>query len=135
MRRVETIGRLGRGARAGQFGLGAAIAMIWLSPNAAADADSLNDFFGPREISVGESMRADATGARATTLNPAGLGLNSQLVFQGAYGFRPDDSATAIAASACDSTVPVPGCFYYNYFDAEPEVDGRGRTGECISWG
>jgi hypothetical protein len=91
---------------------------------AAADASSLTDYFGPREVSVGETMRADARGAMATTLNPAGLGLSRQLVFEGSYGYRPGDSASIISASACDSTVPVPGCFYYHYLGAEPSIGG-----------
>ena len=89
---------------------------------ASAQADSLHDYFGPREISVGESMRAAATGARAITLNPAGLTLNKQLVFEASYGFRPEDGASSVAVSACDSTNKVPGCYYYRYFTAEPKV-------------
>jgi hypothetical protein len=69
-------------------------------------------------------MRADARGALATTLNPAGLGLSRQLVFEGSYGYRPGDSASVVSASACDSTVPIPGCFYYHYLTADPTVEG-----------
>jgi hypothetical protein len=58
-------------------------------------------------------------------LNPAGLALNRQLVFEGSYGYRPGDSASAVAVSACDSTVVVPGCFYYHYFGAEPALEGE----------
>lgn len=94
-----------------------------LAQTAGADADSLTDHFGPREISVGESMRGSSTGAKAITLNPAGLSLSNQLVFEGSYGFRPEDSAQSVSASACDSTVPIAGCFYYNYFAAEPVID------------
>ena len=100
------------------------LAAALLAPSAPARADSLNDYFGPREISVGESLRANAQGSLATTLNPAGLALSRQLVFEGSYGYRPEDSASTVAASACDSTVPVAGCFYYHYFTASPELDG-----------
>lgn len=102
--------------------LAIAMAIVVLQAEARADADSLNDGLGPREISLGESMRADARGALATTLNPAGLALNRELVFEGSYGYRPGDSASALAVSACDSTVPMPGCFYYRYFNAGPEI-------------
>ncbi|HTE51012.1 MAG TPA: hypothetical protein VK698_09100 [Kofleriaceae bacterium] len=102
--------------------LALATALFALSP--AAAADSLTDHFGPRETSLGESQRADAQGALATTLNPAGLALTRQLVFEGSYGYRADDSTSSVAVSACDSTVPVPGCFYYHYLTSKPEVDG-----------
>jgi hypothetical protein len=103
----------------------AAVVLSWLSSTAAADANSLTDYFGPREISLGETMRADSYGSLATTLNPAGLALNRQLVFEGSYGYRPGDSASAVGVSACDSTVVVPGCFYYHYLGAEPTLEGN----------
>jgi hypothetical protein len=103
----------------------ATLVLSWLSSTAAADANSLTDYFGPREVSLGETMRADSYGSLATTLNPAGLALNRQLVFEGSYGYRPGDSASAVAVSACDSTVVVPGCFYYHYFGAEPSLGGE----------
>ncbi len=98
------------------------LALGWSAP--AASADSLNDYLGPREIAIGESLRADARGGLATTLNPAGLALGHELVFEGSYGYRAADGASAVSLSACDSTVPVPGCFYYHYFTAAPDVGG-----------
>lgn len=106
-------------------GLVIAVALVWVSSTAAADANSMTDYFGPREVSIGESMRADATGSLATNLNPAGVGLTRSVVFEGSYGYRPGDSASVIAASACDSTVPIAGCFYYRYFGAEPTLEGQ----------
>src|SRR5688572_20890800 len=103
----------------------AGVALFCLSSTARADANSLTDYFGPREVSLGETMRADSHGSLATTLNPAGLALNRVLVFEGSYGFRPGDSASAVSVSACDSTVVVPGCFYYHYFGAEPSLAGE----------
>ena len=100
-----------------------AIAVIGAAAPAAAES-ALDEYFGPREIAVGESFRAEATGARAITLNPAGLALTNQLVFEGSYGFRPADNASSVAVSACDSTNAVPGCYYYRYFTAEPTVGG-----------
>lgn len=99
------------------------IAVAFLSGNARAEGDSLVDILGPREIAVGEAMRGMATGATAIGLNPAGLALNSELVFEGGYGYRPDDHASLIHASACDST-GVPGCFYYNYAGSNPDMSG-----------
>lgn len=100
----------------------AAIVALLVSTSPALADTALSDYFGPRELSVGESLRAEATGARAITLNPAGLALTRQLVFEGSYGFRPEDSASSLAVSACDSTNAVPGCYYYRYFSAEPTV-------------
>ena len=93
-----------------------------LVPAARADASSLNDNLGPREIAVGEASRADARGAMAISLNPAGLILSHELVFEAGYGHRPGDGANTVAVSACDSTNVAPGCFYYRYFRAEPEI-------------
>lgn len=90
-----------------------AIAVAGLS--GLAQADSLTDSLGPREMGVGDSKRAEAVGSMATVLNPAGLSLDSQLTFEGYYGFRPQDSMHVGAVSACDSTTPVAGCFYYHY--------------------
>ncbi|HTJ45829.1 MAG TPA: hypothetical protein VL463_27185 [Kofleriaceae bacterium] len=99
------------------------VAAATASP-ARADADSLVEDQGARELALGGAMRAGATGALATTLNPAGLPLSQDLVFEGAYGYRPDDSASVLQLSACDSTTEAPGCFYYHYLTASPTIDG-----------
>jgi hypothetical protein len=93
-----------------------------LAGGALAVADSLSDLLGPREIAVGEAMRAGATGASAVGLNPAGLPLNRELVFEGGYGYRASDTASLIAVSACDSTNAMPGCFFYDYAGSNPEL-------------
>jgi hypothetical protein len=89
-----------------------------------ASAESLDDMLGPRELAVGEAMRGGATGASAIGLNPAGLPLNRELVFEGGYGYRGSDSASLLRVSACDSTNVMPGCFFYEYAGASPEVEG-----------
>lgn len=91
--------------------------------SAHAEGDSLVDVLGPREIAVGEAMRGLATGSTAIGLNPAGLSFNSELVFEGGYGYRPTDQASLVHVSACDST-GLPGCFYYNYSRSSPDVAG-----------
>lgn len=101
-----------------------ALLMASSAPSARADANSLFDSLGPREIAVGESLRAEAKGGMATTLNPAGLPLTHELVLETNFGYRPSDGANIASISACDSTVPVPGCFYYRYFSADPEIAG-----------
>jgi len=95
-----------------------------LAGAADAGADSLNDLLGPREIAVGEALRGGATGAAGADLNPSGLALNRELVFEGGYGYRAADSASLVGVSACDSTNAVPGCFFYDYAGESPEAGG-----------
>lgn len=89
-----------------------------------ASAERLVDHLGPRAVALGDSGRADAKGSSATVLNPAGLALDRRLVFSGSFGYRDTDGASIGAVSACDSTVPVPGCFYYKYLKADSGIDG-----------
>jgi hypothetical protein len=89
-----------------------------------AFADGLDDTLGPREIAVGEALRGGATGVAAADLNPSGLSLNRELVFEGGYGYRGADSASLIGVSACDSTNAVPGCFFYDYAGSNPDLGG-----------
>jgi hypothetical protein len=100
------------------------LSLAALSGSARAGADSLNDQLGPREIAVGEALRGGATGVSSVDLNPSGLPLNRELVFEGGYGYRADDSASLLGVSACDSTNSVPGCFFYDYAGSNPELDG-----------
>lgn len=100
------------------------VSCLALAGGGVAGADSLNDQLGPREIAVGEALRGSATGAAGVDLNPSGLPLNRELVFEGGYGYRAVDSASLIGVSACDSTNAVPGCFFYDYAGASPELGG-----------
>jgi len=103
------------------------LGMLWVAAvpgRARAEPDSLTDLLGPREIAVGEAMRGGATGETGASENPSGLSLNRELVFEGGYGYRPTDSASLIGVSACDSTNPLPGCFFYNYAGVSPEQGG-----------
>ncbi|HET7502198.1 MAG TPA: hypothetical protein VFK02_14370 [Kofleriaceae bacterium] len=99
-----------------------ALSIIALAGTARAGADSLDDLLGPREIAVGEALRAGATGAAGVDLNPSGIPLNRELVLEGGYGYRGTDSASLVGVSACDSTNAVPGCFFYNYVGSNPEL-------------
>lgn len=93
-----------------------------------AAADSLQDLLGPREIAVGEALRGGATGGSSIGLNPAGLPLNRELVFEGGYGYRASDSASIVGVSACDSTNAAPGCFFYDYAGSSVELEGMSGT-------
>jgi hypothetical protein len=96
--------------------------------SAYAEGDALVDTLGPREIALGEAMRGAATGASAIGLNPAGLPLNRELVFEGGYGYRLADQASLLGVSACDSTNAMPGCFYYQYAGSSPELAGMTQS-------
>ena len=100
------------------------VILVPLIGSAHAEGDALVDSLGPREIAVGEAMRGAATGASAIGLNPAGLPLNRELVFEGGYGYRLADEASLFGVSACDSTNAAPGCFYYQYAGSNPELEG-----------
>ncbi len=101
-----------------------AASALLVIPAGTAVADGLTNNLGPREIAVGEALRGGSIGASAITLNPAGVALNHELVFEAGFGYRPADSASLFTASACDSTGAIPGCFFYNYAGSNPELAG-----------
>jgi hypothetical protein len=109
--------------RAPARGVSILVAMA-VAGSAHADGDALEDMLGPREIAVGEAMRGGASGATAISLNPAGLPLTREVVLEGGYGYRASDGASLIGVSACDTTVALPGCFYYDYAGSNPDLDG-----------
>jgi hypothetical protein len=102
-----------------------AVAALVLVAAPLVHADAPLDFLGPRELALGEAMRADARGATAMTINPGGLPLSQELVFEGSYGYLGggDTAAHAVAVSGCDSTVPIAGCLYYRYYQRQPGGD------------
>jgi hypothetical protein len=100
------------------------VAVAAIASPARADDGTLDDSLGPREIAVGEALRGGATGATAIALNPAGLPLNREMVFEGGYGYRGSDDASLINVSLCDSTSGMPGCLFYNYAGTNPSIDG-----------
>jgi hypothetical protein len=93
----------------------------WATGFARADDDVLS----PRAIGVGEALRAAASGALATTLNPAGIVTTRSYVIEGQYGYRPDDKSHIQAVSICDSvTTRVGACIYYRHLSADPSENG-----------
>ena len=93
-------------------------------------ADSVLDTVDARSLGMGEARRAEAFGSASTSLNPSGLSLNKQLVFEGAYGFNDTNDDKLIRAVACDSTVPVGGCFFYNFqsLHLDPTLDSDDQS-------
>ncbi|HUJ63401.1 MAG TPA: hypothetical protein VLX92_33110 [Kofleriaceae bacterium] len=102
----------------------ALVIVATLVGSAHADGDGLTDMLGPREIALGEALRGGATDASTIAMNPADLPLSRDLVFEGGYGYRLSDDASLVGVSACDTTGNLPGCFYYDYAGANPELDG-----------
>jgi hypothetical protein len=96
---------------------------------AAAPAQGMGpDVLSPRAIAMGEALRAAATGALSTILNPAGIVLSHTYVLEGSYGYRPDDHANIQSVSICDSvTTRVGACIYYNHLSADMTLDGQGN--------
>jgi hypothetical protein len=93
---------------------------------AAAQASG-PDVLSPRTVAMGEALRAAATGALATVLNPAGVVLTKSYVLEGSYGYRPDDHANIQNVSICDSvTTRIGACLYYNHLSADLTLDGQG---------
>jgi hypothetical protein len=85
------------------------------------------DILSPRAIAMGEALRAAASGALATTLNPAGIVLTRSYVLEGSYGYRPDDHANIQSVSICDSvTTRVGACLYYDHLSGDLTLDGAG---------
>jgi hypothetical protein len=91
---------------------------------AAALADDRFDALGPREVALGESGRGAAQGAQSIGVNPSGLALDRNLVFDGTYAHRNLDGLNAFGVSGCDSTTPVAGCVYYRYLGASLDLGG-----------
>lgn len=97
--------------------------IVWGTPSVSL-ADTLDEQLGPRELALGDSTRGNAVGSQAITLNPSGIPGNAELVLEGSYGYRFTDGASVLTASACDSTGIVPGCYYYRYLGASPDLGG-----------
>jgi hypothetical protein len=95
-----------------------------------ASAAPLGDSPGARAIALGESLRAAASGALATTLNPAGVVLTRGYVIEAAYGYKPEDTMSTLNLSVCDSTTSrVGACLSYEFLTADPALaDGDGEA-------
>ena len=106
----------------------AAVSLGMAGAGATATAQAAGpDVLSPRAIAMGESLRAAASGALATILNPAGIVLTRSYVLEGAYGYRPEDHANIQSVSVCDSvTTRVGACLYYTHLSADMTLDGQG---------
>ena len=104
--------------------------LVGIAPLFNLHADSVLDTIDARSIGMGEARRAEAFGAASTSLNPSGLSLNKQLVFDGGFGFNTENGDKLARVAACDSTVPVGGCFFYNYqsLDFTPDFDSDNQS-------
>ena len=78
--------------------LACALFLVGAAATSAVADDGLTDSLNPREVAVGDAMRAGATGSSARS-NPAGLPLSSELVFEGGYGYRGFDSTSVVSCA------------------------------------
>lgn len=102
--------------------LSVAVALFSLSllarPAAAAD-----DMLTPRSIAMGDSLRADASGALGPLLNPAGMTLRRSYTLEAMYGFRVQDTGSHLLASIVDSvTSRVSAGVYYAFIHSDPKL-------------
>jgi hypothetical protein len=101
---------------------GGSVAVLLSLVAGGARGQSVTEALSPRSVGMGESLRAAATGALAPLLNPAGVALTKSYVFEGFYGFRPEDKSHVEAVSLCDSvTTNVAACLSYDHLSASPE--------------
>jgi hypothetical protein len=91
-----------------------------------ARADGLTDMLPAEAIGTGEAARAQASGAMAPWLNPAGAALTQTYVVAGTYGYRAIDSAQIAAGAVCDSiTTRFGTCLSYNFVQSGDEQMGE----------
>jgi hypothetical protein len=101
---------------------GGILALLFSLVSGEAHAQSVTEALSPRSVGMGEALRGAATGALAPLLNPAGAALTKSYVFEGFYGFRPEDHSHVEAVSLCDSvTTNVAACLSYDHLSASPE--------------
>lgn len=95
----------------------------------ASPARAVDDLLTPRSIAMGDSLRADASGALGPLLNPAGMTLRRSYTLEAMYGFNVQDMGHHLLASIVDSvTSRVSAGVYYSFVHTNPKfaVDGLG---------
>ncbi len=96
---------------------------------AARPAAAFDDFFTPRSLAMGESLRGDASGLLGPLLNPAGMPLRRAYNIEAMYGFRVQDTGSNFFAGIVDSvTSRVAAGVWYGYVHSSPKF-GVGGLG------
>jgi hypothetical protein len=103
------------------------LGFLWIGA-AASPVLADPDVITPRALAMGESLRASASGALSTSLNPAGVALTKTYVLEGGYAYRAADHSNIQAVSICDSvTSRVAACLAYDHLSADMTTDGQGE--------
>ncbi len=78
---------------------------------------------GTRALGMGEALRANAAGAAAVLLNPAGMSLSRGYVIEASYGLRIEDLGHHAFVAIVDSvTSRVAAGLFYEYIHANPKL-------------
>jgi hypothetical protein len=87
----------------------------------ARRAGAVEDLVTPRTLAMGNSLRAEASGALGPLLNPAGMALNKGYTIEAMYSFRPQDTGSQLLLTIVDSiTSRVAAALYYEYIHGSP---------------
>ena len=86
-------------------------------------AGAIEDLISPRSMAMGNSLRADATGALGPQLNPAGMAMKRGYSIELMYGFRVQDVGSNLNLSIVDSiTSKVAAGVYYSFVWSRPKL-------------
>ena len=89
----------------------------------AGAAHAQSDFVGTRALGMGEALRANAAGAAAVILNPAGMSLSKGYVIEASYGLRVEDLGHHAFVGIVDSvTSRIAAGLWYEYIHAKPTI-------------
>src|SRR4051794_34179774 len=87
----------------------------------AAPVWAIEDLVTPRSLGMGNSLRADASGALGPLLNPGSMALTHTYTLEVMYGFRTPDTGSTIHLSIVDSvTSRLAAGVYYSYVHGTP---------------
>lgn len=101
--------------------LSVAVPILLLSFH-ASPALAADDMLTPRSVAMGDSLRADASGALGPLLNPAGMTLRRAYTLEAMYGFNVQDTGSHLLASIVDSvTSRVSAGVYYSFVHSDPK--------------
>ncbi|HEY2743841.1 MAG TPA: hypothetical protein VGL86_04435 [Polyangia bacterium] len=100
----------------------------------ASTARAQADFVGVRAMGMGEAQRANATGASAVLMNPAGMSLVKQYVIEGMYGIKIEDIGHNANLSVVDSiTARVAAGLFYSFIYETPKIGFQWAGGQINS--
>ena len=138
-------GRTGRrGASGGSravgrlLGLGLSVLFAGAVSGLARPAQAAEPAYGVRSLAMGESMRAAATGAEGSLINPSGIAISKLLAATAFYSLRVQTLGHIAHASISDSVAQrfLALGLYYNFIYETPHFSYRlpegGNTGRLV---